>query len=278
MATKKDGKIWIEGMESAFAGQTLGSIEFREAIGDAPTTPLLPDVWVLKMGGQSVIDRGRKAVFPIIEELLQARDEGTKFILGTGGGTRARHAYALALDLNMPTGMLASLGASIPLQNARMLQMLLMKHNGILVDIDDFEKLALYFQLGCIPITPGMPPFDFWEKSPEVGRIPPHRTDAGIYLIAEFLGARGTIFIKDEDGLYTDDPKKDPDAKFIPEITAKELLESGQDDLVVERVVLEYMERAKHAREIRIVNGLKPGNVIAALRGEPVGSVIRASS
>ena len=121
-----------------------------------------------------------------------------------------------------------------------------------------------------------MPPFEFWEKAPAIGRIPANRTDAGVFLIAEFLGARGVIYIKDEDGLYTDDPKKNPDAELIPEITARDLLDSGQDDIVVERVVLEYLDRARTMQEIRVVNGLVPGQVTAALHGEPVGTVIRA--
>ena len=83
------------------------------------------------------------------------------------------------------------------------------------------------------------------------------------------------IYIKDEDGLYTADPKKDRNATLISEADAKDLLQSGQDDLIVERVILGYMQRAKHVREIRVVNGLKPGQVVASLRGEPVGSVIR---
>ncbi len=121
-----------------------------------------------------------------------------------------------------------------------------------------------------------MPPFGFWEKTPAVGRLPENRSDAGVYLLAEFLGAKGMIFIKDEDGLYTADPKKDTGATFIAEADAKDLLESGQDDLIVERVILGYMQRAKNMREIRIVNGLKPGQVLAALRGEAVGTAIRA--
>jgi molybdenum storage protein len=123
----------------------------------------------------------------------------------------------------------------------------------------------------------GMPPFEFWEKAPKVGRIPQNRTDAGVYLIAEFFGAKSVIFIKDEEGLYTDDPKKNPDATFIKEITAKELLDSGQDDLIVERCVLEYMERATSVKQIRVINGLVPGNVTRALNGEDVGTVIRSS-
>jgi len=278
MSQKKDGKIWTAGMDNMFTGQTLTSLDTIAAVADQPIVDVLPDIWILKIGGQSIMDRGREAVYPIIEELVQAKNEGIHFVLGTGGGTRARHVYAQALDLNMPTGMLAKLGSGIPIQNARMLQMLLAKEGGIMVYPDEFEKLPLYFALGCIPIMSGMPPNEFWEKSASIGRIPPNRTDAGVYLMAEFMGAKGVIYIKDEDGLYTDDPKKNPDAEFIPEITAKELLDNEQDDLVVERVVLEYIERATSVKEVRIINGLKKGQVTAALHGDAVGSVIRASS
>ena len=121
-----------------------------------------------------------------------------------------------------------------------------------------------------------MPPNEFWEKNQAVGMIPANRTDAGVYLMAEFLGAKGVLYVKDEDGLYTDDPKKNPDAKFIPEITASELLDSGQDDLVIERVVLEYMQRGENIKQIQIVNGMKRGNISAALHGEKNGTIIRA--
>ena len=35
----------------------------------------------------------------------------------------------------------------------------------------------------------GVPPYDLWEHPPAVGKIPPHRTDAGSYLVAEVFGA-----------------------------------------------------------------------------------------
>lgn len=240
-----------------------------------PSIRILPDVHVIKMGGQSIMDRGRPAVYPILDELVAARKEHD-FIIGAGGGTRARHAYSLALDLEMPTGVLAAIGASTPRQNAWMMQMLLAKHGGIYVIPEDFEKLPLYFRLGCIPIMSGMPPFEYWEKIPAVGRIPPHRTDAGVYLTAEFLGAKSVLFIKDEDGLFTADPKKDPNAKHIPKAHVDELLEMNLGDLVVERVVLDYMKHAEHIRRIQIVNGLVPGNITRALAGEEVGTIIYA--
>ncbi|MBT8137894.1 MAG: uridine kinase [Gammaproteobacteria bacterium] len=273
---KREGKIWIDGMQNVLAGETLAATDIRERLGDRHSVDVLPDVWVLKIGGQSIMDRGGEAVHPILEELRTAQKNGTKFVIGAGGGTRARHVYALGLDLEMPTGMLARLGSSVPVQNARMLQMLMAKDGGIMMYPDDFEKLPFFLNAGCIPIMSGMPPNEFWEKSASVGLLPTNRTDAGVYLMAEFLGAKGVLFIKDEDGLYTDDPKKNPDAKLIPEANAAELLASGQDDLIVERVVLEYMTRAEKVKEIRIINGLKPGQVTAALNGEQVGSVIRA--
>jgi molybdenum storage protein len=84
------------------------------------------------------------------------------------------------------------------------------------------------------------------------------------------------IYIKDEDGLYTADPKKDPTAKFIPEVTLDELEEMDLDDLVVERSVLKLMRNARHSRTIQVINGLKRGNLTRALAGEHVGTIIRA--
>jgi molybdenum storage protein len=84
------------------------------------------------------------------------------------------------------------------------------------------------------------------------------------------------IYVKDEDGLYTADPKKDRHAKFIPRITVGELKEMDLDDVVVERAVLDIMPNAENRRSIQIINGLVPGNLTRALEGEPVGTIITA--
>jgi molybdenum storage protein len=123
-------------------------------------------------------------------------------------------------------------------------------------------------------ICQGMPPYKLWEANPALGRIPPQRTDTGCFLIAEVFGARKMIYVKDEDGLFTADPKKDRDARFIPRISVQELLRQDLNDLVVERAVLDLMLTARHVREIQFVNGLKPGQLTAALDGEPVGTII----
>jgi molybdenum storage protein len=259
-------------IHSALADATLTGAAGTGGIDYDPLA-MMPDVKVLKIGGQSIMDRGRVAVHPILDEVVAAKDRH-KLLLCTGGGTRARHIYAMASELELPTGLLAALGGYVPRQNARMLQMLLAKHGGLFILYDDFEKLPLYFRLGCIPIMTGMPPFGYWEKPTEGGRIPEHRTDAGVFLTAEALGVKRAIFVKDEAGLFTNDPKKDRTATHIPRISAAELLERNLPDLIVERVVLLYLQRSRFCTELQIVNGLDRGQVTRALEGEDVGTII----
>src|SRR5260370_37081270 len=86
---------------------------------------------------------------------------------------------------------------------------------------------------------PGTPPYDMWQHVPDEGTVPPYRTDAGCYLVSEVYGCKAMIFVKDEDGLYTANPKGDGKAPFIPSITVDEPVELNLPDLVIERPVLD---------------------------------------
>jgi len=240
-----------------------------------PVLPILPQANVIKIGGQSLIDRGRVAVFPLLEELV-ANLAHHQMIIGTGAGTRARHAYSVGLDLGMPTGVLSILGTFVSMQNARMLHYLLAKHGIPFIEPVQFAQLPFYLEERRGVIFFGMPPYIYWQPNPAVGRLPPHRTDTGTFLVSEVFGARSMIYVKDEDGLYTADPKKEPAARFIPTITVEELLALDLDDVVVERSVLDMMTHAQHRRSIQVINGLVPGNLTRALNGEPVGTIITA--
>lgn len=240
-----------------------------------PAVKLLPDANMVKIGGQSVIDRGRAAVWPLLDELVASLPRH-KVMIGTGAGTRARHAYALGLDLGMPVGVLSVLGTFVAMQNAHMIHYLLAKHGIPYVEPSGFTQLPLYLEERRACVFRGMPPYIFWMRNPEVGGIPPHRTDAGVFLVAETFGVRSLIYVKDEDGLYTADPKKDKGAKFIPKVTVGELRAMDLDDVVVERPVLDMMTHARHVRKLQVINGLKPGNLSRALDGEHVGTVISA--
>ncbi|ACK64446.1 aspartate/glutamate/uridylate kinase [Rippkaea orientalis PCC 8801] len=256
----------------------LGSLSNKDVLSEtereAPIK-ILPNANVLKIGGQSFIDRGRAAVFPLIEELVE--NLGThEMIIGTGGGTRARHAYSVGVDLGLPTGVLSVLGTFVSMQNARIIYYLLAKHGIPFIEPVQFGQMAHYLAERGAVIFFGMPPYTFWHENPTVGRIPPHRTDTGAYLVSEVFGARSMIFIKDEEGLYTADPKKEINAKFIKRISVQELKALDLQDVVVERPVLDFMERAKNRRSIRVINGLIRGNLTRALNGEDVGTEIYA--
>lgn len=243
--------------------------------GESPGVQILPEANVIKVGGQSFIDRGRTAVLPFIDEVV-ANLGRHQMILGTGAGTRARHAYSVALDLGLPTGVLSVLGTFVSMQNARMLHYLLAKHGVPFIEPAGFAQLPLYLAERGLVIFFGMPPYTYWQRTPAVGRIPPHRTDTGAYLVSEVFGTRSMIYVKDEKGLYTADPKKDRHAKFIPRATVGELAAMDLQDVVVERAVLELLANAEHRREIQVINGLEPGNLTRALEGEHVGTIITA--
>jgi molybdenum storage protein len=74
---------------------SLSDARVLEKTGREPPLAILPKAHVIKIGGQSFIDRGRVAVFPLLEELV-ANLGRHDMIIGTGGGSRARHAYSVA--------------------------------------------------------------------------------------------------------------------------------------------------------------------------------------
>jgi hypothetical protein len=105
----------------------LGSLLMQRSITDpqlvsamdtAADFRILPDATVIKIGGQSIIDCGRVAVYPLVDEIVSAR-KVHKFVIGTGAGTRARHLYSIAAGLGLPAGVLSQLGAPSPTRTQR---------------------------------------------------------------------------------------------------------------------------------------------------------------
>jgi molybdenum storage protein len=95
-------------------------------------------------------------------------------------------------------------------------------------------------------------------------------------LTAEAFGAHTVIYVKDQDGLYTQDPATNPDARLLPEITAGELQDRGLHDLPLEPIVIDMLASARLVKRVQLINGLTAGMVTRAVRGEPVGTVIAA--
>jgi len=263
-------------LETLLVQRSLTDAQLLAATAEAPDFRILPDATVIKIGGQSIIDRGRAAVYPLMDEIVAAR-KSHKMLIGTGAGTRARHLYSIAAELNLPAGVLAQLGASVADQNAIMLGQLLAKHGISAVDGAGLSAVPLYLAEVNAVIFSGMPPYSLWIRPAPEGVIPPYRTDAGCFLLAEQFGCKSMIFVKDEDGLFTANPKTAKDATFIPKISVDEMKSKGLQDSILEFPMLDLLKAARHVREAQIVNGLKPGNLTRALAGEHVGTIITAS-
>jgi molybdenum storage protein len=242
---------------------------------EASVSAILPDVNVIQIGGHSIMDRGRSALLPLLDEIVANQAEH-RMIIGVGAGVRSRHIFSVGLDLGLPTGALAALSAKDSAQNAYMVSCLLAKHGFVYLEAP-FVVQLLPAMLAAArgAVFNGIPPYSLWEHPPLVGKLPPHGSDAGSYLVGEVFGARSVILIKDVDGLYTADPKIDPSAEFIPEATAQEIIDRKLRTLPIEPVVLDLLTRAKLARSVRIINGLTPGNLTRALKGDSIGTLIK---
>jgi Uridylate kinase len=252
------------------------SLMDRRVLGKTEQQPLirmLPGVNVVKVGGQSILDRGRTALLPALQELADNLDHH-KIIITVGESTRARHAFAIASDLSLPTGVMSVMGDVISNQNALIVTTIMMQYGGVRMSEDHFDMFPIYLNAGCPIVLSGMTPYRWFEMPSEIGRVPEHRSDCGTYLIAEVFGCQSVTLVKDVDGLYSDNPKTNPSAEFIPRIGVNELIERKLPDLPVEPALLDMMRHAKLIKEIRLVNGLERGNITRALHGEAVGSVI----
>jgi molybdenum storage protein len=262
-------------LQSMLMRESLLDKEVMKATG-APVVRMLGHVHVVKIGGGSLFDHGREAVYPLVK-VLETLLEDHKLIIAVGGGVRSRHLFSIGLDLGLPTGVLAQLSEADSLGNAHMLGTLLASKGVVAIPPEMFGHLLPLFLRGSPGVIySGVPPYSLWEHPPELGKIPPHRTDAGCFLMAECFGTKSLTLVKDVDGVYAEDPHKNPDATFYPKLSVSQLEEMNLATLPFERVLLELLPTARLARSFQIVNGLHPERVAAAVRGEHVGTIVYA--
>jgi molybdenum storage protein len=238
---------------------------------------MLPNVHVVKVGGRSILDQGRALTYPVVETLGELLGNGTKLILGVGGGVRSRHVFSIGLDLGLPTGVLAQVSVADALGNAHILGTLLSPYGVVAIPPEIFgHLLPLFIHSAPGVIFNGVPPYSIWEHPPEIGRIPPHRTDAGCLILGECFGCKSVTLVKDVDGLYTDDPKTHPSASFIDSIGARELKRRRFTSLPFDEVLADVLLNARLVRQFQVVNGRDPDRIAAAVRGEHAGTIVYA--
>ena len=267
----------IKHVASPLARQTLLDSELTRPVAGGRPIRLLPWLQVVKIGGRSIMDRGAEAILPIVEELRRLLPEHRMLIL-TGAGVRARHLYGVGLDLGLPVGSLAPLAASEAGQNGHILASLLAPEGVSYIEHPTIaNQLSIHLSAARAVVGSAFPPYHHHEFP--ISRIPPHRADAGGFLLADALGAAGLTIVEDVDGVYDADPKGPggDKARLIREVKAADIAKT-EGALPFDRVLLEVMATARHIERVQIINGLVPGRLTAALRGEHVGTMIKTGA
>src|SRR5438105_5349958 len=89
-----DGRHHVESMlmrESLLDKQVMSATE-------TPVVRMLPFCHVVKVGGHSIVDRGKGAVYALVDALGAALAK-FKLVIAAGGGIRSRHVTSIGMDL-----------------------------------------------------------------------------------------------------------------------------------------------------------------------------------
>jgi len=95
-------------------------------------------------------------------------------------------------------------------------------------------------------------------------------TDSAAALRANEIKADVILKGTKVDGIYSSDPKIDPDAQLLPRVTYQEVLEKRLAVMDAASIALCRENRMP----IRVFNLLVPGNIRRVVTGEPIGSVV----
>ena len=171
---------------------------------------------VVSIGGSVLIPDKDDAVF--IGKLANVlRDVSKKVQLAVvcGGGKIARYYTNTGRDLNGTTYQRDILGIGATRLNAELLRIALgeCSYDGVPHTVDEAAKA---FLSGKIVVMGGTEPG--------------HTTDAVATMLAGGVGAKRVVNATSVDAVYSDDPKKDPDAKRFSELTIKELSDIIYDE------------------------------------------------
>ena len=266
----EDGRLHLDTglMRESLVSEKLGRRTHADQV-----RRMVPDVNMIAIGGRSIMDRGAAAILPVVEEIVECKADH-RMIVGVGGGTRARHTQQIGLDLRLPNGGLARIVGGAEEQNRDILQFLLAPNGGIVFIKDEIQNLQLQLNGGMIPVTIGQPPYHCWEPPPSEGVLPENGPDVGLFLMAEVFGARSVTYVRDVDGVLDGDLASGEELETIPRISARDLLDRGLPALPVDRELLRTLDRARSVNSVRVINGLVPGQLRAALAGDEVGTLI----
>jgi uridylate kinase len=248
------------------------SVQSEEAVGaSAALRPVFRRV-LLKLSGESLMgDReygmDRDTIDAVAEEIVEVQASGVETAVVVGAGNIYRGMAAAAEGMDRATadysGMLATVLNSLALQDA-------LEDRGaytrVLSALELKEVAEPYIRRRAI-------------RHLEKGRIvifaagtgnPFFTTDTAAALRALEINADAILMAKHGTaGVYDDDPRRDPDAQFLPELTHREAIERGLK--VMDTTALSLCMD----NELPIyVFALADGNIRRVIGGERVGTII----
>lgn len=229
---------------------------------------------LIKLSGEAFAGNQEFGIDPkfleyISYEIKSLLDIGVQTAVVIGGGNIFRGVEGMEIGIDRATadymGMLATVINALALQSA--LERIVQIPTRVLSAIDMRQVAEPYIRRRAI-------------RHLEKGRVvifaagtgnPFFSTDTAGALRAIEIGADLFIKATKVDGIYTDDPIKNPNAEFIEEISCLEAINMGLK--VMDHTAMTLCKDNK--LPILIININKPGNLLKAVIGERVGSLIR---
>lgn len=132
-----------------------------------------------------------------------------------------------------------------------------------------------FLKIGLIPVLYGVPAYDIIQKCSILSgdQIAPY--------LAVKLKAKKIIYLTDTNGVFVSDPHKDPNAKLIREINfkninqVKEFLKGSAVCDVTGGMLGKIVNLIGTNIESQILSIFPPGNIIRAIKGEKIGTIIK---
>ena len=218
---------------------------------------------VVKLGGALFRREPNVAALKDMGKILSGFvREGNQLVLVAGGGENARTYIGAARKLGAEESTCDLLGIQITRANAELLRLAM----------GSIASSEIPTTLSDLPHCVGS------GKAVVMGGLQPGQsTNAVAALAAEITRAEILVNGTDVDGVYSEDPKKNPKAKLIRMVNADKLLGwamggevfAGRYELL-DPLAIKIMQRAK--MPTRFVSLADPGNILAALQGKDIGT------
>jgi uridylate kinase len=189
-------------------------------------------------------------------------EEGNQLVVVAGGGENARTYIGTARKLGAEESTCDLLGIQITRANGELIRLALGSRASSKIPTA-LSELPHFVGPGKVVVMGGLQPGQ--------------STNAVAALAAEITRAEILVNGTDVEGVYTDDPKKNPKAKLIRSVEVDKLLRwamggevfAGRYELL-DPLAIKIMQRARIPT--RFVWLADPGNILAALNGKDIGT------